>query len=423
MKLRLLADQNWHDKIALVRVDYNVPLITKNNHSVVQDPRRIQASFPTITTLLAKNNKVILMSHFGRPASSQQKEFSLQPIFTYLKQNTSWNLEFIADYTDAKTTKDFITNAPPQTVFLLENLRFHSGEEKNDPQFVSLLASLGNVYVDDAFSSAHRPHASVYGLAQALPAAAGLALQGEIQAFSDLLEHPKHPFIVIVGGAKISDKIDPIVNLAKIADAILIGGGVANNFLKAVGLAIQKSYLQDSPADLKKVGLNYVEVADHIVEENLGNRLLKDGYIPLPKIIYPVDVVAATSIDAKNTQLVSLTNKDKICNRCDLMYLDIGPKTTKLYKELILQAETVFWNGPMGVYEKPLFSRGTKEIARAIAKTSALTLAGGGDTIDALDRFQYYKQVDYVSMAGSAALEFLSGKVLPGVAVLTKSKS
>jgi phosphoglycerate kinase len=178
--------------------------------------------------------------------------------------------------------------------------------------------------------------------------------------------------------------------------------------------------LQDAPVDIKKKGLDYVEVADHIVTDNLGNRLLKDGYIPLPKIIYPVDVVAAKGLDSSKAQVVDLVNKDKICNRCDLMYLDIGPKTVRLYRELILQAETVFWNGPMGVFEKKPFARGTREVARAVAKTGALTLVGGGDTIEALDRFHYYKSVDYVSMAGSAALDFLSGNSLPGVEVLKK---
>jgi phosphoglycerate kinase len=420
MKLKTLADVNWHDKIVLVRVDYNVPLVKKNQVSVVADGRRIEASFATIAALLAKNNKVVLLSHFGRPTPTDQKKFSLAPVFQYLQARTDWRLEFIGNYSDAKATRIQIERAPPRTVFLLENVRFYQEEEQNEPQFVKLLASLGDAFVGDAFSSAHRAHASVYGLARALPAVAGLALAGEVQAFSELLLKPAHPFIVIVGGAKISDKIDPIVNLARVADAILIGGGVANNFLKAVGLAIQKSYLQDAPIDARKKGLDYVDVADTIIGNNLGNRLLKDGYIPLSKIIYPVDVVAARSLDSGRSQVVELVDKDKICHRCDLMYLDIGPKTTRLYKELIMQAETVFWNGPMGVFEKKLFAKGTKEIARTIAKTSALTLVGGGDTIEALDRFHYFSRVDYVSMAGSAALEFLSGKSLPGIAVLVK---
>ena len=226
--------------------------------------------------------------------------------------------------------------------------------------------------------------------------------------------------MVIVGGAKISDKIDPIVNLSRIADAVLIGGGVANNFLKAVGLAVQKSYLQDTPADLQKVGLNYVDLADQIIDDNRSNRLLKDGYIPLPKIIYPVDVVAAPSMDSTDTSIVELTSNDKICDRCQNMYLDIGPKTTRLYKELILQAETVFWNGPMGIFEQKQFARGTKEIARAVAKTGAVTLVGGGDTLAALDKFGFADRVDYASMAGSAALEFLAGKKLPGLEALEK---
>lgn len=423
MKLKTLADVHWMNKVVLVRADYNVPVSKQANQLYrVADPRRIEASFYTINTLLANNNKVVILSHFGRPSKTNQAEFSLAPVFAYLSKNTDWNLQFIADYTHPNELRAKIDASPPRSVFLLENVRFLPGEETASSAAVKLLASLGDAFVGDAFSSAHRQHASVSELAKVLPSVAGVALSQEVKAFSDLLTAPMHPFVVVVGGAKISDKIEPIVNLAKVADAILIGGGVANNFLKAVGLAIQKSYLQDVPVDQQKRGVNYVDVADNIVESNLGYRFLKDGYIPLPKIIYPVDVIAAASPTAKKTQVVDLNDKDKVCHRCEQMYLDIGPKTTKLYKELIMQAETVFWNGPMGVFEQKNFARGTKEVARAIAKTSALTLVGGGDTIDALDRFGYFKNVDYVSMAGSAALDFLSGKSLPGVEVFSRGK-
>ena len=285
MKIHSLLDYKLKNKTALVRVDYNVPLIEKNGQKLVSDPRRIISSYATIEKLLANNNKIILLSHLGRPTPSTQKQFSLLPIFNYLQKNKSWQLVFVADYLDQTKTKAIIEQAPAQTIFLFENLRYHPEEKSNDQKFVKLLASYGDFFVNDAFSTSHRAHASVYGLAQALPSFAGLALLNEVKAFTNLLDKPRRPFIVVVGGAKISDKIDPIVNLAKIADAILIGGGVANNFLKAVGIAVQKSYLQDVPADLKKQGLNYVSVADQIILDNLNQRLLKDNYIPLPKII------------------------------------------------------------------------------------------------------------------------------------------
>lgn len=420
MSIKSISQSSLANKTVIVRVDYNVPLSSNGRGYVVRDPRRIQASFHTVETLLRLNCKIILISHLGRPEKNDQNKFSLQPVYNYLRRATKWPLQFVPDYTDTKATKKLIADSPAGSVFLFENLRFHPGEKKNDPAFVKLLASYADAYVNDAFSSSHRAHASVYGLAKKLPACGGLALCSEVEAFSHLLAAPAHPFVVVVGGAKISDKIDPIVNLSKIADAVLIGGGVANNFLKAVGLAVQKSYLQDTPADLRKVGLDYVDLADQIITQNRSRRLLKDGYIPLPKIIYPVDVIAAPNMTSKKTSVVELTSNDDICERCQNMYLDIGPKTTKLYRELILQAETVFWNGPMGIFEQPQFATGTREVARAVAKTGGVTLAGGGDTLAALDKFGYSQQVDYVSMAGSAALEFLAGKKLPGLEVLEK---
>ncbi|MBQ6438299.1 phosphoglycerate kinase [bacterium] len=421
-KMPSVKEMDWSGKTVLVRTDYNVPLSPRGHKWIVRDPRRIITSFETINFLRERGNKVILMSHLGRPKSREDGQCSLLPVAGYLQKNTDWPVEFIDELDDWDSVRATIAAGEPGSVFLLENLRFHPGEKQNDPQLAKNLASLADFFVNEAFSSCHREHASVVGVAKLLPSAAGVALDSEVRAFSQLLDNPVHPFVVVVGGAKISDKIDPIVNLARRADAVLIGGGVANNFLKAVGLAVQKSYLQDAPADWRKEGRDFVDVANEILQENRSYRLLKDGYIPLPKIIYPVDVVAAAAIDSRKTSIVELTSNEKICDRCNQMYLDIGPKTIKLYRELIMQAETVFWNGPMGAFEKAPFVHGTKEIARAVAKTGGVTLVGGGDTIAALDRFGYFNSVDYVSMAGSAALEFLSGKRLPGLAALEREQ-
>lgn len=419
MKIKQLSDFNWHDQTVLVRVDYNVPLIEKRGQLVVGDARRIEASYETVNQLLKKNNKVVLLTHLGRPTADNFEQFSLQPILKFLQKHTSWRLYFLADPLTSQA-KEFIASLPAKSVILVENLRFSAGEKKNNPAFATALAKLGTAYVNDAFSASHRAHASIVGLPKLLPACAGVFLASELNALAKIITHPRRPLIIIVGGAKISDKIDSIVNLAKIADAILIGGGVANNFFKAVGLAVQKSYLQDSPADLSKVGLSYVDIAQNIVEDNLSERLLKDGYIPLPKIIYPVDVIAATSPDARKTQTINLTSAKQFEQREDLMYLDIGPKTVRLYRELINQAGAIFWNGPLGYSEKSLFSTGTKTIARTVAKSKAFTLVGGGDTIAALEKFGYTKGINYISLAGGATLEFLASRPLPGLEILQK---
>ena len=417
MNIHQLSDCHFHNQTILVRVDYNVPLQKKGRQIVVGDPRRIRASYATINKLLAQGNKVVLLTHLGRPSAKDYQRFSLKPVLEFLKKDTHWQLQFLAD-PFSKQAKDIIDAAPQESVILVENLRFGEGEKENKPAFAKALARLGDGYVNDAFSASHRAHASIVGIPKLLPACAGEFLLGELKALESILHQPKRPLIVIVGGAKISDKVDSIVNLAKAADAILIGGGVANNFFKAVGLAVQKSYLQDTPADLAKVGLNYVDIAQDIIEDNLGERLLKDGYIPLPKIIYPIDVVAAKSPDAKTTQIVDLSSPAKIKAAGDLMYLDIGPKTIRLYKELIAQAKTVFWNGPMGYFEKPVFATGTKRVAQAVAKSSAFTLVGGGDTLAALEKFNCLKGISYLSLAGGATLEFLAGKKLVGLAAL-----
>lgn len=419
MNIKQLSDCHWHDQTVLVRVDYNVPLFEKRGQWTVGDPRRIRASYDTINQLLKNNNKVVLLTHLGRPTADNFEKFSLKPVLNFLQKDTSWSLHFLADPL-AKDAKAFIDSLPPKSVILAENLRFSPGEKKNHPAFAKALASLGSAYVNDAFSASHRSHASIVGIPKLLPSCAGAFLVSELNALAKIMTRPRHPLIIIVGGAKISDKVDSIVNLANIADAVLLGGGVANNFFKAVGLAVQKSYLQDAPADLAKVGLSYVDIAQDIVEDNLSERLLKDGYIPLPKIIYPVDVVAATSPDARKTQVIDLTSAKKLQDQGDLMYLDIGPKTIRLYRELIAQAGAIFWNGPMGFSEKSLFAAGTKSVARAVAKSKAFTLAGGGDTVAALERFNATKGVNYISLAGGATLEFLAGRPLPGLEVLQK---
>ena len=414
--LRSLTLQNLKNKKILVRVDFNVPIKEENKQKIIQDDRRIRNCFATINFLIKNQAKIILMSHLGRPKGEKNSHFSLKPIYEYFKQNTIMSVDFANDCVGQEVEQK-INLLKVGQILILENLRFHPEEKKNDIQFAKKLASTVNIFVNEAFSASHRSHASIVGVSKFLPTFAGLALEKEVKTLEFLINKPKKPLIIIVGGAKISDKVDSIKNLAKIADAVLIGGGIANNFLKADGLEIHKSYLEDNPVSLNQVK-DYIKVARKIIEKNKTEKILKDGYIPLPKILYPIDVVAAKDLKSSKTQIINLSHDMKdTANDLNLMYLDIGPKTIRLYQELIMQAATIFWNGPMGVFENPLFSKGTKEIARTIAKSGAMTVIGGGDTISAINKYNLEERFDYISTAGGAALEFLSGKILPGIKI------
>jgi len=434
MKIKTPKPADVNNKVVIVRVDYNVPLQEKNGKITVVDDRRVRNSLDTVNFLLENQAKVILISHLGRPEgislsenidndsknkfSDKNKKLSLEPVAKHMKKEFTLNVEFVADCVGS-SVKEAVNNLQPGQALLLENLRFYKEEKENDKNFAKELANLAQLYINEAFSNSHRSHASMVGIPNYLPTFAGFALEKEIKNLKKLITNPKKPFVMVIGGAKISDKVEAVTNLNKIADVVLVGGGVANNFLKAEGIEVHKSFLQDTPADLKKQDIDYIQVADDLIEDNRTEKILKDGYIPLPKLIYPIDVIAAKNLESTKTQTIELvrnvkdTDDDK-----DLMYLDIGPKTIRLFQEIILQAGTVFWNGPMGVFEKPQFEEGTKEIARAIAKTGATTILGGGDTLGAIDKFGLEERFDYVSAAGGAALDFLAGKELPGLEAL-----
>lgn len=421
MELRQLTPQLVTNKKVLVRVDFNVPLKQVGNNTVVADNNRIRQTLETIQFLQQHKAIVLLISHLGRPQGDSEENLSLECVATELANLLQTKVVFIHDCIGTETKKQ-VSLLQPGQVTVLENLRFYEGEKKNDREFTKDLASLADLYVNEAFSTAHRAHASIVGIPKYLPSYAGFAFAKEVTTFHQLMTKPKRPFVMIIGGAKISDKVSAIENLTTIADAVLVGGGVANNFLKADGFDIAKSYLQDAPADLKKQGIDYVDVAEELLEETKQDRLMIDGYIPLPKIVYPTDVLAAKNPESNTSQQVELINNNhEVAMQQNLMYLDIGPKTTHLFKEVILQAGTIFWNGPMGVFENKTFETGTKEVAMAVAKASATTILGGGDTIAAVRAFGLEDRFDYVSAAGGAALEFLSGKTLPGIEPLLKS--
>lgn len=416
-----LKDDYFSNKTVLVRVDYNVPLTTRRNKIVVSDDRRIAQSLNTIHFLRSARAKIILISHLGRPKDKQDKHLSLEPIAQHLKNKYHLPCQFLENPL-SETTKKHIELMKPGDLVLLENLRFFSEEKEANLAFAKQLSSLGEVYISEAFSALHRKHASTYLLPQLLPSFAGLEVQNEINALRKLLENPYKPLVCIIGGAKIADKVQAVKALANKADIVLIGGGIANNFFLAEGLEIYRSFTEESVKLKQGQHVDFTKVARQLIDSHRHERMLKDGYIPLPKILYPIDVIAAPSISeekARNCQVIDLSHNMADQNEAEkLVYTDIGPKTTRLYSELIMQAGTVFWNGPMGVWENKLFSNGTHKVACAVADTQGTTILGGGDTIAAIDHFGLAHEYTYISTGGGASLEYLSGAELPGLQVL-----
>lgn len=411
------------NKTVLVRVDYNVPLESQRSKITVKDDKRIAQSVETIHFLLKAGAKIVLLSHLGRPKHASDSQLSLAPVASHLQKKFHLPCTFVAD-TIGETAQEAIARMHPGEILLLENLRFYPEEKTADPNFAHQLAKLGEVYINEAFSSLHRKHASTFLLPQLLPNFAGFDLAREVATLNKLLTEPRKPFICLIGGAKIADKVDAIKVLATRADAILIGGGIANNFFKAEGLEIYRSFTQEANQMATQTNTDFTQLAKELIAEHKHERMLKDGYIPLPKIIYPVDVVAAPSIEEneqKKTQVLDLSHD--MLDRPEhekLVYADIGPKTVRLYSEILLQAETIFWNGPMGVWENPLFASGTHKLGCAVADATATSVIGGGDTIAAIDHFGLGAAYSYISTGGGASLEFLSGAELPGLAVLAK---
>ncbi|WP_034384169.1 phosphoglycerate kinase [Deinococcus sp. YIM 77859] len=374
-------------KRVLVRVDYNVPV----KDGVVQDDTRVTASLPTLRRLLAEGASLVLISHFGRPKNGPEAKYSLRPVAAVLERALGRPVKFIASLPGSEETRRAVEALQPGEVALLENVRFEPGEEKNDPELVARLAQLGDAFVLDAFGSAHRAHASVSGVASVLPHAAGLLLQAEVEALSRLLSNPARPYVVIIGGAKVSDKIRVIENLLPRVDRMLIGGGMMFTFIQARGGHIGNSLVEE----------DQVEYARQLLER-YGDKLM-----------LPTDAVAADRFapDAQ-TQVVPA---DQIPD--GWMGLDIGPQTRQAYAAALQGAKTVFWNGPMGVFEFGAFAGGTNAVAQAIAALNeeAYTVVGGGDSVSAIHQSGQAEKVSHISTGGGASLELLEGKPLPGV--------
>ena len=391
--IRDLAAPDVRGKRALVRVDFNVPL---DEHGHVGDDTRIRAALPTIVALLDGGARVVLLSHLGRPKGKPDPKYSLEPVSRRLSELLPGRSVAFVESTDTDEALKASMGLTDGQVLLLENTRFLGGEEKNDERLSRALAQLGDFYVNDAFGAAHRAHASTEGVARHLkPAVAGLLMQKELDYLQGALEKPEHPFVAILGGSKISGKIDVIQALLPKVDALLIGGAMACTFYKAMGLEIGKSLVEP----------DRVEMAGELLEE-AGTRL-----------ILPHDATVAASIqDGANAKTVGRENIP-----ADAAMLDIGPRTAESYARAIASAKTVLWNGPMGVFETPPFDKGTRAIADAMAQATGkgcTTIVGGGDSAAAVEEAGLSSKMSHVSTGGGASLEFLEGKPLPGVAIL-----
>jgi phosphoglycerate kinase len=384
---KTIRDIDLKGKKVLVRVDFNVPL----KDGVVGDDTRITAALPTIKYLLDQPAAVILCSHLGRPKDGPDPKLSLKPVADHLAKLLGKPVAFASDCI-GEPAKTAAAALKPGEVLVLENTRFHPEEEKNDQNMAMQLAALAEVFVNDAFGTAHRAHASTEGVTRYLPAVSGFLLEKEIKYLGQAIADPKRPFVAILGGAKISDKIGVIKNLLGKADKVLIGGGMANTFLKAQGLAVADSLVEDEAVETAR-------------------ELLKDG---TGKLLLPVDLVIGDKFEDGAAQQTIPTGEVPAGWRI----LDIGPATVTAYAEALKGAGTVIWNGPMGVFEFPNFAAGTFGVAKAVATSGAVTIIGGGDSVAAIQQSGLADQITHISTGGGASLEMLEGLVLPGVAAL-----
>lgn len=392
MNKKVITDLEVTSKRVIVRVDFNVPM-SKTEEGKITDNARIVAALPTIKYLIENNAKIILLSHLGRPKGEAKKEFSLAPVAKELSKLLNKDVKFLqSNLVVDDNVKNEVLKLKDGEVALLENTRFRNEETKNIDDFSKELAELGELYINDAFGTSHRAHCSNVGLCKFLPSAVGFLVEKEISIMGKALSNPERPFVAILGGAKVSDKITVIENFIEKVDSIIIGGGMAFTFLKSLGYSVGKSLLEEDKIDLAK------ELIEKAKSKNV-------------KMLLPIDVVVCKEFS--NDSEFKTVNIDSIED--DYMGLDIGEKTVKLFSDEINNAKTVVWNGPMGVFEMSNFAKGTFEIAKAIAESEAISIIGGGDSASAAEKSGYKDKITHISTGGGASLEFLEGKILPGI--------
>lgn len=392
MILNTIRECDFSNKKALVRVDFNVPL----KDGVVTDDTRIQAALPTINYLLEKGASVVVMSHFGRPKGKKNPEFSMAPIAKRFSELLGKPVVLAKDVIGSEVAAQ-VAALKKGDVLLLENVRFYAEEEANDPEFAKNLAAFGDVYVNDAFGTAHRAHASTEGVAHYLPSYAGFLIEKEVNFMAPLLENPDKPFVAIIGGSKVSSKISVLESLVRTCNTIVIGGGMAYTFLAVQGHSIGKSLVEE---DYKETAASFLAKA-------------KEKGV---QVILPVDHLCGEEFK-EDTAVIKVDSADIPQN---LIGMDIGPKTVELIVAAVTKAKSVVWNGPMGVFEFNSFANGTLTVAKALAQSSATTVVGGGDSVAAINKFDLADKISHVSTGGGASLEFLEGQVLPGIKALEK---
>ena len=390
---KTIEDVAWAGKTALVRCDFNVPL---DDTKHITDDSRIRAALPTIEYLLSKGAKVVLMSHLGRPKGEAKAEYSLAPVADRLGELLGMEVCFADSprVVDEKVRK-CIQSKGAGDLILLQNVRYRKEEEENDRNFAEDLASLADVFVQEAFGTAHRAHASTAGVAAFLPAVSGYLIEKEVKYLGQVMENPRHPFVAVLGGAKVKDKIPVIRKLIDKVDTVLIGGGMTFTFYKAMGLSVGTSIVDEES----------IEIADRIIK-----RATEKGI----KLLLPVDIVCASEFS--NEAAWKVYPYDKMPD--GMMGLDIGPETASRYRDVLLKAATVIWNGPMGVFEFDTFARGTEKIAEAMADSKAVTIVGGGDSAAAVKKLGFEDKITHISTGGGASLKLIEGSELPGLAVI-----
>jgi len=393
LRKKTLKDLEMKGKKVLVRCDFNVPM---DKEGKITDDIRIRAAMPTVEYILENGGSVILMSHLGRPNGEPNPKYSLEPVSKRISELIGREVKFSDDdRVVGESTQKLASELKEGEVLLLQNVRYRKEEEKNEDAFSKELASLADLYVNDAFGTTHRAHSSTAGVASFLPSAMGYLIEKEVGFMGKALESPERPFVAILGGAKVSDKIGVIENLMEKVDALIIGGGMAYTFIKAQGFEVGKSLLEEDKVSLA------ADLIKKAKEKNI-------------ELLLPVDTVVAKEFAAEAQHWT--VNSSSM--PAETMGLDIGDKTIALFSEKIKEAKTVIWNGPMGVFEMPAFAKGTKEVAKALANSGAITIIGGGDSAAAVEQLGFADRMTHISTGGGASLEFLEGKILPGINVL-----